>query len=195
MLLMDIDHVEEPPAVGPADLTLRLAAERARCSVKTLRRAIDKGDLPKRYAVGENGPQLVVTPDELEAWMDCRVSTPPPLDKIMSHGQSNVTEAQLSIVSTLQAAIDHAVHSAIEPLVQELGATRMELGDTREQLGAARAQADHLAAQLAAFQGLDGQAAATNKPVPTIPVPETIVGRPHASRWEKARAALIRALS
>lgn len=178
--------------IGESDLTLRLAAERARCSVKTLRRAIDKGDLPKRYAVGENGPQLVITSEELEAWLDSRASMPPPLDKIVSHGQGRITEAQLSMVSTLQAAIDHAVRSAVEPLVQELGAARVELGATREQLGAERARADHLAAQLAALGGL---AAATSEPAPASPASETTAGRPRASRWEKARAALIRALS
>ncbi len=121
--------------------------------MKTLRRAIDKGELPKRYAVGENGPQLIVAPGELEAWLDRRVSTPPPLDKPVSTGHMDTMDrVGLSMVSTLQAALDQAVRSAVVPLVDELHATRTELGDAREQLGQARARAAQLEAQLATHQ-------------------------------------------
>jgi len=150
---VDNEQPELAPEVGASDLTLRQAAERAHCSVKTLRRAIDKGDLPKRYAVGENGPQLIVTPGELETWLDRRVSTPSPLDKPVSTGQVDTMDRpNLSMVSTLQAAIDQAVRSAVVPLVDELHTTQTELGDTREQLGQARARVAQLEAQLAAGQ-------------------------------------------
>lgn len=142
---MDNQDPELTPEVGEDDLTLRQATDEVPCAVKTLRRAIHKGELPTRYALGPNGPQLIVTRPELEHWRAVRddPSRPPltldtPLDKDVSHGQVDTPQPTLSMVSTLQAAIDQAVRSAVVPLVDELHATRTELGDTREQLGAAR---------------------------------------------------------
>lgn len=154
------------PEIGESDLTLNTAADEAGCSVKTLRRAIHKGELPKRYALGSKGAQLVVTRTDFEQWRTARgnvptrgvsmdtpaVSKDDPMDRDMSTRQGHVSEGQMSTVFTLQAVIDQAVRGAVEPLVAELHDTRAELGDTREQLGAAHERVAHLEVQLAERQ-------------------------------------------
>jgi uncharacterized coiled-coil protein SlyX len=58
----------------PNDVTLQQVAERAGCTVKTVRRAIQDGRLTRRYVMSPRGPQLVFTPAEVEQWITARSS-------------------------------------------------------------------------------------------------------------------------
>jgi hypothetical protein len=55
------------------DVTLQEVAQHAGCTVKTVRRAIQAGQLSRRYVMSARGPQLVFTPAEVEQWLGDRV--------------------------------------------------------------------------------------------------------------------------
>ena len=55
------------------DITLDEAARLASRSAKTLRRAVQSGTLPRRYVIGERGPQLVFDRVDLDHWLRGRV--------------------------------------------------------------------------------------------------------------------------
>jgi hypothetical protein len=59
-------HIVDP---RPDYLLLRDLVARAGCTAKTVRRAVRLGELPRRYAVGKHGPQLVFMPAEVERWL------------------------------------------------------------------------------------------------------------------------------
>lgn len=94
------------------------------------------------------------------------------------------------------------IQAVMRQLVAPLAAEIARLGDmTRaqaEEIGALRERVRvYEATQLAERQQGDGRAAPVEEDA-TAPVSapkQTPVGRPRPSRWEKARAALVRALS
>lgn len=61
---------------SPDDLTLGEAIQVAGCSRSTLRVAIRRGQLPRRYAHGPHGLQLVFARADLQAWL---AASPAPL--------------------------------------------------------------------------------------------------------------------
>ncbi|HWE64684.1 MAG TPA: hypothetical protein VHB98_23465, partial [Chloroflexota bacterium] len=56
------------------DVTLQQAATDAGCNAKTIRRAVQDGQLPRRYVMSERGPQLVFTHGDVEQWIAGRAS-------------------------------------------------------------------------------------------------------------------------
>jgi hypothetical protein len=63
---MHAPHAPDPVASA---LSLPEAAALAGCCVKTLRRAIAAGALPRRYRDHPRGPQLILDPAVLAAWL------------------------------------------------------------------------------------------------------------------------------
>jgi excisionase family DNA binding protein len=165
MYSLSVD-TEQPRMDSPdgEELTLQAAATYAECSVKTLRRAIHAGKLQHTYAIGQHGPQYLITRAELDRWRGAQSGGSPESGQgegaataagegtVDTHLSTWTQPSAVSSVSTLQAAIDQVVRSAVVPLVDELHTTRTELGNAREQLGAARERVAHLEAQLATRQ-------------------------------------------
>ena len=56
-------------------LGLKEAAEQVGMSRDTLRRAIQRGELPALLTTGKTGPQFHVEPEELRLWMERRTTT------------------------------------------------------------------------------------------------------------------------
>jgi len=167
--------------VGTADLTLRQAAALAGCSPKTVRRAIHAGELPSRYASTAHGAQFSLPYADVARWigqrqaaappaptMDTSVDTSAPLDTRMTTVQEPTQEASQAVdTSTL---VQQLLQEIVAPLTAEIARLNDLTRLQAEELGALRERE-------------------------RVYAPEATTGRPRPSRWEKARAALIRALS
>ena len=54
---------------SPDDITLQQATALAGCCAKTIRRAVQDGQLPRRYVMSERGPQLVFARADMDRWI------------------------------------------------------------------------------------------------------------------------------
>jgi len=201
----------------PELLSLDQAAAYAGRKPTTLRRALRADKLPRRYRPGLYGPELVFAPADIDAWlsdMARAVETMP--------GTPANTKSDGDVAATNDAAQQPATDSEpstalVEPdtlstpirlyaLVALAYAQRLhDVEEAQQQQAAAladvRAQLARLEArqqqqpQLPAVTTGDTPAASVDEPTPTIPASEATKGQRGRSRWEKARAALLRALS
>jgi len=202
-MLVKNGHDAAAGDVGPADLTLRQAATLAGCSVKTLRRAIHAGDLPGRYASTAHGAQLILPYADVERWIaqrqapatsaptvDTRVDISGSLDNRLTTVQDPTQEASQAVDTG--GRVQQLLQEIVAPLTAEIARLNDLTRAQAEELGALRERERVYTSEC---QKSHGQAAPLTEPTPASPTPEATTGRPRPSRWEKARAALIRALS
>jgi hypothetical protein len=122
------DAPEAAQHVMTADLTLRQASERAGCSIKTLRRAIAAGALPRRYEpLPGGGGQLLVAAGDLERWMQQRAGGR--VDNGLTTGQKGHEGADV--------AMSPALRSMVGAMAQRLEAQDTLLSQTQAQLATA----------------------------------------------------------
>ncbi len=201
----------------PALLSLDQAAAYAGRKPTTLRRALRADKLPRRYRPGLYGPELVFTPADVDAWlsdMARAVETMPSTAATAKRdgdaaatddaAQQPATDSEPSTalveLDTLSSpiklyalvALAYAQRLAAVEEVQQQQADA--LADVRAQLARLEARPQQQPQPPAAPTG-DTPAAPVDEPTPAIPAPEATKGQRGRSRWEKARAALIRALS
>lgn len=214
VLPVDTVHGETSPLdtgdVTAADLTLRQAAALAGCSPKTVRRAIHAGELPSRYASTAHGAQFSLPYADVDQWarrrrasaapgappptVDTGLDTSGPVDMPVGTGhEADHTPSQQVDTSTL---VQHLLQQIVAPLTAEIARLNDVTRTQAEELGALRERMRVAeAAPLAERPQPHAPAAPVDKPTPAIPTPEATPARPRLSRWEKARAALRRALS
>jgi hypothetical protein len=89
---------------SPAYISLRELAARAGCPETTIRHAVRKGALPRRYAANPHGPQLVFLPAEVECWLATRTAYP-------ERGRRSVRSPRMPDAHTADARERHAVAS------------------------------------------------------------------------------------
>ncbi len=217
-------HQAPPPATDErapdpaAVLDLDQAATYAGRKPTTLRRALRADKLPRRYRPGLYGPELVFTPADLDAWLSdmaravesmptgvTPASSPPPQDATATDDAATDSEPSTALVEldTLSTPIRLYALVALayaQRLHNVEEAQQHATIEAQQQAAALDARLAQLEARLqqgqqqAATTG-DVMAAPVDELTPAIPAPEATKGQRGRSRWEKARAALIRALS
>ena len=165
-------------------------------SPATVRRLIRAGELAAVQVAGERTTEYRMRFQDVQ---DAHGRVNAYTDKhLRDHERDERVNASTSGEEPRAPAISptSGMQAVLQEIVAPLAAEIARLGDvTRtqaEELGMLR---ERVRVYESERQQPDGQAAPVKEPAPAIPAPEATTGRPRASRWEKARAVLIRALS
>jgi predicted DNA-binding transcriptional regulator AlpA len=154
-------NIVEPSA---DHLTLEEAVQLVGLGDKTLRRALQAGELPRRYVVGARGPHLVFLRSDVEQWMRRRAPRLGARGR-RANGHREATELMspaahswaqsLATIAQLQAALEESrsVMAALMARLNQQSAAMVE----------AQLTIAHLAARLAELDS------ATHKDVPREP--------------------------
>lgn len=126
------------------DVTLQEVAHHAGCTVKTVRRAIQAGQLSRRYVMSPRGPQLVFTPAEVDAWIGERTGRRRTRQQ-PGQGCGGAATADWSRLSEqvaqLQALLAQSC-AAITALSAQVVAQHDELAEVRSAVGTLTARLD-----------------------------------------------------
>ena len=134
------------------DLTIQQAAAIACCNAKTLRRAVQAGQLPRHYRMSRHGLQLVFRQGEVEQWMARREPVRHTARQPADHGleYEDTWAALPALLARLQARLGES-HEAIaqlsariedqDRLIERAQATITALSQSLQQRDAASAPA------------------------------------------------------